>query len=209
MRRVPMNLNRLTLAVPLACARSSCWGRLPPLNDGRPPAWTSEAGPGAPAQDTTLPDLAIPSPESLRALPRPAHPYLMPSEARFAELKEQIAQDSLLRRWYADVKAQADDYLDDDRGIALLNGRTQVLVQDELEAEEPVDLWWFMHTEADVQLSEDSTSALLAQDGKRLRPHCWRPTPPGSPSWTRAPSPARPTPRRRPRARASASWPFS
>ncbi len=33
-------------------------------------------------------------------------------------------------------------------GVALLD-RRRVLVQDEVEADKPVDLWWFMHTPAD------------------------------------------------------------
>ena len=37
------------------------------------------------------------------------------------------------------------------RGVALLN-REAVLVQDEIEAEHSPDLWWFMHTSAQVRL---------------------------------------------------------
>lgn len=54
------------------------------------------------------------------------------------------------------------------RGIALLNDRTEVLIQDEITTKTPSEIWWFMHTEADVQLSEDQSTALLTRSGKRL-----------------------------------------
>ena len=126
-RRAPTRLYRLTSALPLAGA-------------GLLLLWTSaSADEGALAgrtsvQDTSRMELAIPSPESLRAMPRPAHPYLMTSRARFAELKEQVARDSLLGRWYADVKAEADGYLTDDLprydipdGLRLLSVSRRVL----------------------------------------------------------------------------------
>lgn len=53
------------------------------------------------------------------------------------------------------------------RGIAMLE-REQVLVQDEIECPNPGDVWWFMHTAANVELSENGAAALLMQDGKRL-----------------------------------------
>ena len=123
-RRISAPRSRWTSALPLACAGLLLLWTSVYADEGTPAARTS-------AQDTTL---AIPSPESLRVMPRPAHPYLMTSAARFAELKEQIARDSLLGRWYADVKAEADDYLDDDLprydipdGLRLLSTSRRVL----------------------------------------------------------------------------------
>ena len=54
-----------------------------------------------------------------------------------------------------------------ERGLALLD-RRRVLIQDEVDADRPVDLWWFMHTSAKVQLAEDGQNAVLEQDGKRF-----------------------------------------
>lgn len=54
------------------------------------------------------------------------------------------------------------------RGIALLNGRRQVLVQDEIRARAPSQAWWFMHTEAEVEIGPDGSTATLTRDGKRL-----------------------------------------
>ncbi len=53
------------------------------------------------------------------------------------------------------------------RGIALLN-RDKLLVQDEIQAEKPVELWWFMHTAASVKLEGDGRTANLHQAGARL-----------------------------------------
>ncbi len=53
------------------------------------------------------------------------------------------------------------------RGIALLDGR-QVLVQDELRAGTPAEVWWFLHTPAEITLGEDGRLATLTREGKRL-----------------------------------------
>jgi hypothetical protein len=47
-----------------------------------------------------------------------------------------------------------------ERGVALLQ-RRQVLIQDEVDAQEPVDLWWFLHTEAAIRPSDDGRQAVL------------------------------------------------
>jgi hypothetical protein len=54
------------------------------------------------------------------------------------------------------------------RGIALLD-RDRVLVQDEIQADQPVELWWFMHTQAGAKIANDGRAADLEQAGKRLR----------------------------------------
>jgi hypothetical protein len=53
------------------------------------------------------------------------------------------------------------------RGVALLD-RRQVLVQDEIEAAKPADVWWFFHTPAEITLGDDGTTAMLTQKGQRL-----------------------------------------
>ena len=48
------------------------------------------------------------------------------------------------------------------RGIALVNNRRNVLLEDEIIAKDkPVELWWFFHTRADIQLSAAATTATL------------------------------------------------
>jgi len=54
-----------------------------------------------------------------------------------------------------------------ERGVAMLE-RREVLVQDEVDADRPVDLWWFMHTPATIVLAEDGRSATLRQGDAKL-----------------------------------------
>jgi hypothetical protein len=54
------------------------------------------------------------------------------------------------------------------RGIALL-ARSQLLVQDEIQAAQPAQLWWFMHTPAAIVIENDGRAATLRQAGLQLR----------------------------------------
>jgi len=54
------------------------------------------------------------------------------------------------------------------RGIALLD-REKLLVQDEIQAGKPVELWWFMHTPASVSIEDGGRTATLQQVGAQLR----------------------------------------
>lgn len=53
------------------------------------------------------------------------------------------------------------------RGVALLD-RKQVLVQDEIHLPNPGDIWWFVHTPAQVELNRDGTVATLTLGEARL-----------------------------------------
>lgn len=54
------------------------------------------------------------------------------------------------------------------RGVAQFDHRRKVLVQDEVRANQPVDTWWFMHTEAEITVADDGRSAVLEQTDKHL-----------------------------------------
>jgi len=54
------------------------------------------------------------------------------------------------------------------RGIALVD-RKNALVQDEIQADKPIDLWWFMHTPASISIESDGRAANLEQVGVKLR----------------------------------------
>ena len=54
------------------------------------------------------------------------------------------------------------------RGLALVSERRQVLIQDEIQAETPTEVWWFMHTPAEVEVASDGKTATLRRDGKTL-----------------------------------------
>jgi len=51
------------------------------------------------------------------------------------------------------------------RTIAFEN-RERLVVTDELQAHEPAELWWFLHTEAKVSLDDHGRTATLTQHGK-------------------------------------------
>jgi hypothetical protein len=54
------------------------------------------------------------------------------------------------------------------RGLALL-ARNQLLIQDEIQAAQPAEVWWFMHTHAGIAIEKDGRAATLEQAGVQLR----------------------------------------
>jgi hypothetical protein len=55
-----------------------------------------------------------------------------------------------------------------ERGIALLN-RERLLIKDEVKSEHGADVWWFMHTPAEIEISSDGRIATLKQGEARLQ----------------------------------------
>lgn len=49
-----------------------------------------------------------------------------------------------------------------------LFGRRDLMVQDEIEATRPSEVWWFMHTQAEIAIAESGRSATLRSDGRIL-----------------------------------------
>ena len=49
-----------------------------------------------------------------------------------------------------------------------MRDRKQVVLTDELEAKDHVDLWWFLHTEAEIEVDVSLREAILKQNGKTL-----------------------------------------
>jgi len=84
------------------------------------------------------------------------------------------------------------------RGIALLQ-RKQVLVQDEVQAERPAEVWWFFHTPAEVKLSDDGRSATLSQAGQALEARLLSPAPARFTVMDAQPLPSSPNPDRQAR----------
>ena len=54
------------------------------------------------------------------------------------------------------------------RGLKLDNYRRMVTLQDEVRLKEVSDFWWFAHTEAEIEISEDGKKAYLDIDGNIL-----------------------------------------
>lgn len=54
------------------------------------------------------------------------------------------------------------------RGIKLDSDRNRTVVQDEIKLEKSAEMYWFAHTKADIDISEDKKSAILTMNGKKL-----------------------------------------
>jgi hypothetical protein len=54
------------------------------------------------------------------------------------------------------------------RGVGLRNKRQTVVIQDELQAKKPSQVWWSMHTLATVELLQNGRVAILTMGDKRL-----------------------------------------
>ncbi|MFE7064352.1 discoidin domain-containing protein [Sutcliffiella sp. NPDC057660] len=54
------------------------------------------------------------------------------------------------------------------RGMMLSNQRREVILQDEMKFMKPSELYWFMHTQADIEIIEDGKAAILSQEDKKL-----------------------------------------
>jgi hypothetical protein len=58
-----------------------------------------------------------------------------------------------------------------ERGAALINGRQEAFLQDEVSLKTPADIYWFMHTKADIEIIDDGRTAVLRQDQRALYVH--------------------------------------
>lgn len=63
----------------------------------------------------------------------------------------------------------ADDVQKALRGIMLNEGRTAVTVEDEITMKERGEVWWFAHTDADIELSPCGKTAVLTKNGKKMK----------------------------------------
>jgi hypothetical protein len=61
------------------------------------------------------------------------------------------------------------------RGISLPD-RNKLLIQDEIQADKPAEVWWFMHTPAAIQIEDGGHSAILKQFGTEVRAELLSPT---------------------------------
>jgi len=56
------------------------------------------------------------------------------------------------------------------RGVKLIDRKT-LLVQDELVLDNPSEVWWFMHTQAEITVAPDGQTAIFSQNGKQMEVH--------------------------------------
>lgn len=65
-------------------------------------------------------------------------------------------------------ESYAEDVISYKRGVMLTDGRSRFVVQDEAVMKNPSEVYWFMNTKADIELSADGETAVLSQNGKKL-----------------------------------------
>lgn len=54
------------------------------------------------------------------------------------------------------------------RGMKMTNGRTSVIIRDEVRSDKENEVYWFMNTKADITLSEDGKTAILNINGNKM-----------------------------------------
>ncbi len=54
------------------------------------------------------------------------------------------------------------------RKLSLINERKQICLQDEIELKHSSEVWWFMHTQADIQILHNKKRAVLSHNSKRI-----------------------------------------
>lgn len=54
------------------------------------------------------------------------------------------------------------------RGLCLCDDRKTLMIQDEIELKEPGEIWWFMHTRAEITVRNNARQVILEKNGKKL-----------------------------------------
>ncbi|WP_349019107.1 DUF4962 domain-containing protein [Niallia taxi] len=62
------------------------------------------------------------------------------------------------------------------RGIALTHNRQLVLLQDELQLKTSSEIYWFMHTKAGIEFTDNRKTAILSISGKKMYAHILSPS---------------------------------
>lgn len=82
----------------------------------------------------------------------------------------------LVKRLHTDIGAYAITNLTTNnpvyecalRGVMLNRTTGEVILEDDYRAKEDADFWWFMTTDAEIELSEDKKSAVLSKNNQRI-----------------------------------------
>lgn len=67
----------------------------------------------------------------------------------------------------ADMSSVYDNAVSAKRGFMLTDERSSVIIRDEIRTTKPCDVYWFMHTAAEIEIV-DSNTAVLTQNGKQI-----------------------------------------
>ena len=88
----------------------------------------------------------------------------------YATITEYKTSDSGMYGLIDLSEVYADDVTKATRGIALTNNRSEVIIQDEIVAEKPVEVYSFFPTKQNVMLGDDPKVAYMySEDGKKIR----------------------------------------
>lgn len=75
-----------------------------------------------------------------------------------------------------DMTSAYKDALYAKRGIALTLNRQLVLLQDELQLKKSSEIYWFMHTKAGIEFTDNRKTAILSISGKKMYAHILSPS---------------------------------
>lgn len=87
------------------------------------------------------------------------------------KIEEFVSQNNQAYSIVNMTNAYKQDAISVKRGIALVNKRRMVVLQDELDLKSLSKVYWFMHTKAHIDISEDQKTAKLTYLGKKLFVH--------------------------------------
>ncbi len=54
------------------------------------------------------------------------------------------------------------------RGVALVDNKTQIIIQDEINPKKQSNIWWFMHTKAKIHILKNQKEAILTINNKKI-----------------------------------------
>ncbi len=99
--------------------------------------------------------------------PTSATPGQLPDANTY--LSDSAYNDASAYMVYNLTDAYADNVKDYKRGFYFGDGRESLVVRDEISLKSESDIYWFMHTEADIVIGSGGKSATLYKDGRELR----------------------------------------
>lgn len=84
-------------------------------------------------------------------------------------LESSASSDGTSFMIYNLTEAYADNASEYKRGFYLGDGRESLVIRDEISLKDTSDIYWFMHTEAEIIIDDDKKGATLYKDGRELR----------------------------------------
>ncbi len=67
------------------------------------------------------------------------------------------------------TSAYYNDALSAKRGIGISKNNNLIVLRDEIKLKQPGEVYWFMHTKAEISISADGKTAILSSEGKHIK----------------------------------------